>query len=90
MSFDRASLRPITQLLPSFILIKAEQARTLALHDTMRALASEIFRQPVEKMAAGTPWPRARAADLRKFLAQRLEKHIEKKLVTLTMLEKIQ
>ena len=34
-SFDRASLKPITQLLPSFILIKAEQARTLALHDTM-------------------------------------------------------
>jgi hypothetical protein len=45
MSFDRASLRPITQLLPSFILIKAEQARTLALHDTMRALASEMAEQ---------------------------------------------
>jgi hypothetical protein len=29
-SFDRASVKPITQLLPSFILIKAEQARTLA------------------------------------------------------------
>jgi len=55
-----------------------------------RALAAEIFRQPVEKMAAAAPWPRERAADLRKFLAQRLEKHIEKKLVTLTMLEKIQ
>jgi len=45
MSFDRASLRPITQLLPNFILIKAEQARTLALHDTMRALASEMAEQ---------------------------------------------
>ena len=45
MSFDRASLRPITQLLPSFILIKAEQARTLALHDTMQALASEMAEQ---------------------------------------------
>jgi AraC-like DNA-binding protein len=45
MSFDRASLRPITQLLPSFILIKAEHARTLALHDTMRALASEMAEQ---------------------------------------------
>ena len=42
LSFDRASLKPITQLLPSFILNKAEQARTLALHDTMRALASEM------------------------------------------------
>ena len=30
-SFDRASLKPITQLLPSFILIKADQAQTLAL-----------------------------------------------------------
>jgi AraC-like DNA-binding protein len=45
MSFDRASLRPITQLLPSFILIKAEQARTLALHNTMQALASEMAEQ---------------------------------------------
>ena len=38
MSFDRASLRPITQLLPIFILIKAEQARTLALHNTVQTL----------------------------------------------------
>src|SRR3984957_1020602 len=45
LSFDRASLKPITLLLPSFILIKAEQARTLALHDTMRALASEMAEQ---------------------------------------------
>ena len=44
-SFDRASLKPITQLLPRFILIKAEQARALALHDTMRALASEMAEQ---------------------------------------------
>jgi AraC-like DNA-binding protein len=44
-SFDRASLRPITQLLPNFILIKADQARTLALHDTMQALASEMAEQ---------------------------------------------
>src|SRR6202022_4650061 len=44
-SFDRASLMPITQLLPSFILIKADQARTLALHNTMQALASEMAEQ---------------------------------------------
>src|SRR5580693_726039 len=29
LSFDRASLKPITQLLPSFILMKADEARTL-------------------------------------------------------------
>src|SRR5450755_2157352 len=45
LSFDRASVKPITQLLPSFILIKAEQARTLALHNTMQALASEMAEQ---------------------------------------------
>jgi AraC-like DNA-binding protein len=31
--------------LPSFILIKADQARTLALHNTMQALASETAEQ---------------------------------------------
>ena len=45
MSFDRSSLKPITQLLPSFILIKADQGHTLALHNTMRALASEMTEQ---------------------------------------------
>ena len=45
MSFDRASLKPITQLLPSFILIKADQAHTLALHNTMQALASKMAEQ---------------------------------------------
>jgi AraC-like DNA-binding protein len=45
LSFDRASLKPITQLLPRFILIKADQAHTLALHNTMQALASEMAEQ---------------------------------------------
>jgi AraC-like DNA-binding protein len=45
LSFDRASLKPITQLLPSFILIKADQAGTLALRNTMQALASEMAEQ---------------------------------------------
>jgi hypothetical protein len=45
LSFDRASLKPITQLLPSFILMKADQARTLALNNTLQALASEMAEQ---------------------------------------------
>jgi AraC-like DNA-binding protein len=44
-SFDRASLKPINQLLPSFILVKADQARALALHNTMQALTSEMAEQ---------------------------------------------
>jgi AraC-like DNA-binding protein len=45
LSFERASLKPITQLLPRFILIKADQAHTLALHCTMQALALEMAEQ---------------------------------------------
>jgi AraC-like DNA-binding protein len=45
LSFDRASLKPITQLLPNFILMKADQARTLALHNTVQSLASEMAEQ---------------------------------------------
>jgi AraC-like DNA-binding protein len=41
-SFDRASLRPISQLFPNFILVKSDQVRTLALHNTLQALASEM------------------------------------------------
>ena len=52
-----------------------------------RALAAQMFRAPVEAFA-GTPWPKALAADLRKFLIQILQRHIEKKLVTAGMLEK--
>ncbi len=45
LSFDHASLKPITQLLPNFILMKADQARTLALNNTVQALASEMAEQ---------------------------------------------
>jgi AraC-like DNA-binding protein len=45
LSFDRASLKPVSQLLPSFILLNADEARTLALHNTVQALASEMAEQ---------------------------------------------
>jgi len=53
-----------------------------------RAVAAEMFRAPLESFS-GASWPRRRGADLRKFLAQRIQRHIEKKLVTAAMLEKI-
>jgi DNA repair protein RecO (recombination protein O) len=52
-----------------------------------RALAAQMFRAPVESFAEA-PWPKAQGADLRKFLMQILQRHIEKKLVTAGMLEK--
>jgi len=53
-----------------------------------RALAGQMFRAPVESFA-GESWPKQRGADLRKFLIQTLQRHIEKKLVTAGMLEKL-
>ena len=53
-----------------------------------RALAAQMFRAPVESFA-GTPWPKKQGSDLRKFLVQTLQRHIEKKLITAGMLEKI-
>jgi hypothetical protein len=43
---------------------------------------------PVESFGT-TPWAKTQGADLRKFLLQTLQRHIEKKLVTAGMLEKI-
>jgi len=53
-----------------------------------RRLADQMFRMPVESFGA-SPWSKKQGADLRKFLLQTLQRHIEKKLVTAGMLEKI-
>jgi AraC-like DNA-binding protein len=45
LRFDKPSLKPVTQLLPRLILVKAEQARTLALHSTLQLLATEMAEQ---------------------------------------------
>jgi len=54
-----------------------------------RALAAEIFRSPIENFS-GAAWPRARCGDLRKFLAQRVERMAEKKLATWAILERLE
>ena len=53
-----------------------------------RVLVSQIYRAPMESFV-GIAWPKALGADLRKFLTQILQRHIEKKLVTAGMLEKL-
>jgi DNA repair protein RecO (recombination protein O) len=53
-----------------------------------RVLASEMFRSPVDALRE-SPWPKSRGGDLRKFVMQILERHLEKKLVTVGMLEKL-
>src|ERR1700686_172023 len=53
-----------------------------------RKIAAQMLRSRVSEFA-GIDWPKAVAADLGKFVLQILERHIEKKLVTAGMLEKI-
>ena len=53
-----------------------------------RTLAGQMLRAPVESFAV-TPEPKAQSADLRKFLLQALQRHMEKKLTTAGMLERI-
>jgi DNA repair protein RecO (recombination protein O) len=67
-----------------------------------RAIATQMFRAPLESFterqetaesAAGETLVRAVSAsqygDLRKFLMQIIERHIEKKLITASMLAKL-
>ena len=51
-----------------------------------RALADEILRTPISQLAPRT-WMQSTAAGLRRFLAQQIESHIERKLITLPVLE---
>ena len=53
-----------------------------------RKIAAQMLRSRVSDFA-GIDWPKALCADLRKFLLQILERHIDKRLVTAGMLEKI-
>jgi DNA repair protein RecO (recombination protein O) len=53
-----------------------------------RALAAQMFRSPVESFAA-EPCTVEQYFDLRRFLVQILERHIEKKLVTAGMLAQL-
>jgi DNA repair protein RecO (recombination protein O) len=54
-----------------------------------RMLAAEMFRAAVNVFSREKPWPKTQGADLRKFLIQTLQRHIEKRLITAGMLEKM-
>jgi DNA repair protein RecO (recombination protein O) len=51
-----------------------------------RRLAAEMLRRPVGQLSQ-TDWGQATAADLRRFLVQQIEAHVEKRLVTVGLLE---
>ena len=53
-----------------------------------RATAMQMFRMPLESFAAEA-WTQLQAVDLRRYLVQIIERHLEKKLVTAVMLNKL-
>jgi DNA repair protein RecO (recombination protein O) len=62
--------------------------RGAALAPDSYALASRMFRSSVSAFAQ-EPWPRNRAADLRRFAIQSLERHLERKLTTAVALSRL-
>ncbi|HVJ07760.1 MAG TPA: DNA repair protein RecO [Acidisarcina sp.] len=52
------------------------------------ALALRVFRSPISGLAP-EPWPRHRAADLRRFALQSLERNMERKLTTASVLYRL-
>ena len=53
-----------------------------------RAAVLRMFRTPLEALT-GEPWTQQQGADLRRYLVQIMERHIEKKFVTAVMLNKL-
>jgi DNA repair protein RecO (recombination protein O) len=51
-----------------------------------RVMVEEMLRKPVAQIGQ-TGWPRETCADLRRFLVQQIERHIERKLLTPPVLE---
>ena len=51
-----------------------------------RAMAAEMLRRPVAQLGPAN-WSQATAADLRRFLRQQIESHLERRLITAAMLE---
>lgn len=74
-------------LVDGLMCAKDKKLASSELSTESRALAGQMFRAPVEAFL-GQPWTKARAADLRRFVIQILQRHIEKKLITANMLEK--
>jgi DNA repair protein RecO (recombination protein O) len=51
-----------------------------------RFIAGEMLRLPVAQLSK-TDWDRTTASDLRRFLVQQIESHVERRLITVSMLE---
>jgi len=65
---------------------RTEGAGNWELSGESRAMAEQMLRKPVAQIGPAD-WPREICADLRHFLVQQIERHIERKLLTPAVLE---
>jgi len=63
-----------------------DMRNTWELTPESRLIAEEILRTPIAQLS-DRPWSQSTAADLRRFLAQQMESHIERRLITVPVLE---
>ncbi len=82
---ERAYFHPLAD---GLMCVEHKRLASTEMSPESRKIAGEMFRSSIESFA-GKPWPRQCGADLRKFLTQRVERQLEKKLVSAGMLEKI-
>ncbi len=75
-------------LADGLICIDDKRIASSELSSESRRIAAQMLKSRVSEFSV-IDWPKAVGADLRKFLIQILERHIERKLVTAGMLEKI-
>jgi DNA repair protein RecO (recombination protein O) len=75
-------------LADGLVCIDDKRVASSELSPESRRIAAQMLRSRVSEFAE-ISWPKAVGQDLRKFLLQILERHIEKKLVTARMLEGI-
>jgi DNA repair protein RecO (recombination protein O) len=80
-----AYFEPLTD---GLVCAEHRQPASRALAAPSLAAAERIFRNPIATLAA-EDWPRGRAADLRRFALQSLERHLERKLRSAVALSKL-
>jgi DNA repair protein RecO (recombination protein O) len=77
---ERAYFHPLSE---GLLCVHDKGGTAAELGSESRQLAKQMLRAPVDCFAE---WPRTRAPDLRRFLVQQIERHIEKRLITAAVL----
>lgn len=85
LAVQRAYYHPLTD---GLFCAQHRRAGSLTLSIESQALAARILRVSVPALAAEA-WPRQRAADLRRFAIQALERHIDRRLISAIALNRL-